>query len=360
MRSDEVVQSAQDLANREVLRHFPKVELHRHLEGTFAVSTLFDIARKNGLDVPDSIDDFKSLVQFPKDSEPDFLKFLSKFKNDWYRSFDDVERIAHDSILGLRQEGITYIEIRFSPEHFAEQNGFDRREITRTIVKAGNAAARAGGFDIRYLITFNRSKQTEGEMLHLYQELLDLDLDEIVGVDLAGDETNYPPELFRGFFARVVQDGRYRSTIHAGEVTPAGQIWDAIQELKADRIGHGTSAVNDPELQTYLRNEGIVLEQCITSNYQTGSWVDEANHPLGSLYRSGVPVTINSDDPFIQDTELTDDYVKAVRYFGFEIHDLVKLNETAIAGAFLPREERRGLLRTFRKAVTEFQTTYQL
>jgi adenosine deaminase len=355
MKRDDIVQSTPYLAERGVLQGFPKVELHRHLEGTFAVPTLFRIARRNGLDVPETIEAFKRVVQFPKDSEPDFLKFLSKFKNDWYRSLDDVSEIAYESIAAFKDEGIFYIEVRFSPEHFAEKNGFDRKEVTRLIVTAGNEAARSGNFTVRYLITFNRSKQTQEEMLQLYHDLRTLDIAEIVGVDLAGDETNYPPELFTGFFDRVSKDGRFQSTIHAGEVSPPSQIWAAIRSLNADRIGHGTSAIQDPELQRFLTDHGVVLEQCITSNYQTGSWIDEANHPLGALYRSDVPVTINSDDPFIQVTELTDDYVKAVRYFDLTLDDLVALNETALDGAFLSDDERRLMSRRYREAVGRFR-----
>lgn len=354
MKSDKVVHTSTSSTKRAVLVHFPKIELHRHLEGTFAIPTLFDIARRNGLDVPETMDEFKQTVQFPKDSEPDFLKFLSKFKNDWYRSMDDVVRITHDSVRAFADEGIFYIELRFSPEHFAEQNGFDRREVTRLIIEAGNAAADDGGFDIRYLITFNRSKQTEEEMMNLYEEILRIDDPAIVGIDLAGDEINYPPGLFRNFFSRITTDGRFGSTIHAGEVSPSDQIWEAIRLLNADRIGHGTSAIQDRELQSYLTDHNVVLEQCITSNYQTGSWVDEQNHPLGTLYRAGVPVTINSDDPFIQDTELTDDYVKAVTYFGLSFEDLTRLNDIAVSGAFLSDSERKQLRRAYAAAVKSF------
>jgi adenosine deaminase len=356
MKSEKVIQSNIDLGSREHMALFPKIELHRHLEGTFSMPTLFNIARRNDLDVPETLDEFKQLVQFPKDSDPDFLTFLSKFKNDWYRSLDDVQQIAHDSIRAFEEEGIVYIEVRFSPEHFCEQNDFDRREVTKLIVDAGNHAARQGGFDIKYLITFNRSKQTEAEMLDLYEQILAIDLPEIVGIDLAGDEKNYPPELFQNFFARVTKDGRFSSTIHAGEVTPPAQIWTAIKLLNADRIGHGTSAIEDAELQSYLAEHEVILEQCITSNYQTGSWVDEENHPLGALYQSGVPVTINSDDPFIQDTELTDDYIKAVSYFDFSLEDLVRLNEIAARGAFLTERERKDLLESYGSAVDAFKS----
>jgi adenosine deaminase len=344
--------------NKAIMKQFPKVELHRHLEGTFALPTLHRVALKNGLPYSEKMAEFKSAVQFPRDSEPDFLTFLSKFKNDWYRSHQDVVDIVRDSVLDFVNDGLFYIELRFSPEHFALKNNFDRMEITRLVIRTANEAARVTGVRIRYLITFNRAKQNQYEMIDLYRTIRNLEIPEIVGIDLAGDETQYPPEQFVEFFNTVKSDGVYGTTIHAGEVSPAEQVWASIDKLHASRIGHGTSTIDDPKLQQRLRDEGIVLEQCITSNYQTGSWVDEANHPLGRLYRSGVPVTINSDDPTIQDTDLTDDYIKACGYFGLTFGDLEKLNLVAIDGSFLPDDEKRSLRSDYQAAVKAFRTQH--
>jgi adenosine deaminase len=345
------------LLDKKVMQRFPKVELHRHLEGTFPVGRLFELSLKNNLDRPRDFEAFRREVTFPKDSSPDFLAFLSKFRTDWYRSHDDVYFIAYHSVRDLVEDGLFYCELRFSPEHFALENDFDRAEITRLIVAAGNRAAEETGLNLRYLLTFNRSKQTPAAMIALYERLKELRLPQIVGVDLAGDEVNFPPEGFRTFFDRVRADGRYKSTVHAGEVSPPAQIWEAIRSLHADRIGHGTSAIEDPALQEHLRKEGIALEMCITSNYQTGSWADERHHPIGELYRRGVPVTLNSDDPFIQGTDLTDDYLKAVRFFNFTLEDLVKLNLNALKASFLPAgeasrltEEYLGRVESFRRA----------
>jgi adenosine deaminase len=343
------------LMQKPVMKRFPKLELHRHLEGTFPVEKLHQLSLKNNLERPRDFVTFKNEVQFPKDSSPDFLTFLTKFRNDWYRSLDDVYFITYHSVRELIHEGLCYCELRFSPEHFALENDFDRAEVTKLIVQAGNTAAKEVGLEIRYLLTFNRSKQTSAEMIELYNRLKRLDIAEIVGIDLAGDEINYPPEQFLDFFALVESDGLYKSTIHAGEVTPSGQIWEAIRDLHADRIGHGTSTIDDEALQEYLKQQGIALELCITSNYQTGSWEDERTHPIGALFRNGVPVTLNSDDPFIQNTDLTDDYMKAVEYFGFDVQDLIQLNLNAVAASFLPEQERTRLRSGYLARVEDFK-----
>ena len=188
--------------NKAIMQTFPKIELHRHLEGTFYIPTLHRIAMDNELPYSSDLETFKESVQFPRDSEPDFLKFLSKFKNDWYRSHQDVYDITHDSVRDFANDGLFYIELRFSPEHFALQNNFDRMEITRLVVQAANDAAQKIGIHIRYLITFNRAKQDQHEMIDLYRKIRDLDIQEIVGIDLAGDETQFPPSQFTEFLRR--------------------------------------------------------------------------------------------------------------------------------------------------------------
>lgn len=342
---------------KNLWRSFPKVELHRHLEGTFKLKTLFQIAKKNKLDVPGDFETFQKFFQFPKDSKPDFQLFLSKFKNNWYRSYEDVYTITYESVKTFRDDGLHYIELRFNPEHFAMFNNFDRQEVTRLIIDAGNKAAAETGVKIKYLITFNRGQHEEKYLISLYKKMVDLNRPEIVGIDLAGDEQNYRVDLFSNLFHIIKEDGRYKTTIHAGEVTPPDEVWSAIK-LHASRIGHGTAAIHDVKLQAYLKEHRIPLELCITSNYQTGSWSDEKNHPIGRLYRLGVPVTINSDDPTIQDTDLSDDYHKAAKYFTLTMDDFVNLNMTAIEACFLPVPERETLKNDYLRAVGEFKKTY--
>jgi len=289
----------------EIIRQFPKIELHRHLEGSFPMDKLYELAKKNDVAESQTYEEFKKDNQFPKDGEPDFLLFLAKFRNHWYKSLEDVDFITFHSVKNFKNDGLFYIELRFNPEHFAAINNFNRKEVILTVIRAGNKAAKEIGITIRYLITLNRGKHSPEEMLELYEKFKSVSPD-ICGFDLAGDETNYPPELFQSVFDKVQKDGLFLTTIHAGEVSPPSQIWEAVKTLHAARVGHGTSAIEDPKLRAYLKENKITLEQCLTSNYQTGSWRDTATHPFGALFRMGVPVSLNSDDPSIQDADLTD------------------------------------------------------
>ncbi len=343
---------------KEIMSHFPKVELHRHLEGTMPLETLFYLSKKNKLNYPDNFEEFSRSIQFPKDEKPDFLLFLSKFKNNWYKSYEDIERVCIDSVKALEKESIFYIELRFSPEHYSLENNFDRIEVTKLIIDSCNKAAKEINLNIKYLITFNRGKQNQKEMIALYKKLIKANIPDIVGIDLAGDEINFPPKDFSKFFNEIFNDGIYKATVHAGEVTPSSSIWDAIMLCYASRIGHGVAAIHDKNLQKYLKEKGIALEQCITSNHQTGSWPDEKTHPCARLIENGVPVTINTDDPIIQNSDLTDDYLKLINYFSFDYNKLVEINQTAINSSFLSEKDKKELLKKYLKKVSEFEKNY--
>jgi len=331
---------AVSLLDKSLMKTFPKVELHRHLEGMFSLKHLFELSKKNNLDTPRNFEDFKKEFQFPKNSGPDFLLFLSKFKRFWYRSLDDIDYIVYHSVLALKDEGLIYLELRFAPDHFAEFNDFDHREVTEIVINAANRAANEINLTINYLLTFNRMFQNSQEMIEDHKKIDKLEIPSIVGVDLAGDETNYAPELFIQFFDYIKSLNKYKIDIHAGETVDESHIWSAIKKLHSDRIGHGISAINDKKLLEYIKERKIYLCQCITSNFQTGAWTDSRKHPLGELYKKGYPVCINSDDPSIQDADLTDDYIKCAEFFDFKADDFFKLNLNAIDASFISEKEK--------------------
>ncbi len=338
----------------EILKELPKIEVHRHLEGTYPIEPLHRMAIKNKLDVPAKLEDFKKQFQFPKDHKPDFLLFLSKFKKFWYKDLQDVAGITYDSVLSFQEDALHYIELRFNPLHFTELTGLAPKEVTRTIIDSADAAAKETNLQIRYLLTFNRHIQNAKEMLKTYKELLDVDLSRVVGIDLAGDESNFPPELFIEFFDEIKKDGYFGIDIHAGEVTDSQNIWTSIDQLHADRIGHGVGALGDKKIQKELAKRNIFLAQCITSNYQTGAWKNEKTHPMKELTEAGVPVTISSDDPTIQDSTLTDDYQKTVTNFGWTLETLINNNISAISGCLISDKEKKELKKSYTSAVESF------
>ena len=340
--------------DRSVLTALPKIEVHRHLEGTYPIESLFRMAMKNDLDVPANLDDFKKAFQFPKNHGPDFLLFLSKFKKFWYKDLGDVSNISYDSVKAMKEEHLHYIELRFNPLHFTELTNFDPKDVIKAVISSCDAAADEINLQIRYLLTFNRHIQTSKEMISTLRMLSEADLSRVVGIDLAGDELNFPPDQFTGFFDDIKKEGRFGIDIHAGEVSDSKNMWIAIDRLHADRIGHGVAAIHDEKIQTVLRERNIFLAQCITSNHQTGAWKDEATHPMKQLTENGVPVTIASDDPTIQDSLLVDDYEKTVLNFGWTLDDLIRSNLKSVQGCFLSEKEKKALSDSYLKAVEVF------
>ncbi|MFX1357513.1 MAG: adenosine deaminase [Promethearchaeota archaeon] len=349
------------LLQKDILKQFPKIELHRHLEGTLDLDILYQIAQKNGIYVPDNLKDFKDSYHFPKASKPDFLAFINKFQINWFKTLEDISTISYESVKNLKEDGIFFIELRFAPHYFARQNNFDPIDITKLIIKSANRAAQEIDIHIRYIITFSRRTQTSEEILKIYNEINSLNFKEIVGIDLAGDEFNFPQKLFIPAFDEIYKLNQHKLTIHAGEVTSSEQVWSAINDLHASRIGHGTSVIHDKKLQKHLKRKKIALEQCITSNSLTGSWKDtEKAHPIGELFRKGVPVTINSDDPSIQNSDLTDEYLKLIHYFNFSLDNLIAINKIALSASFLLEKEKFRKEKQYDQLINQFRTKYEL
>jgi adenosine deaminase len=166
----------------------------------------------------------------------------------------------------------------------------------------------------------------------------------LVGIDLAGDEENYPPAMFMRAVERARQAG-LGITVHAGEFTGPTSIWTAIHQLGAQRIGHGIRAVEDPELLAYLRETETTLEICPSSNLRLGLVPSLADHPLRTLLKAGVPVTINSDDPMLLHTDLTRELTAVQDALGLSLETVMTLIRNAASAAFLPATRREALAR---------------
>src|SRR6185295_16238287 len=165
----------------------------------------------------------------------------------------------------------------------------------------------------------------------------------VVALDLAGDEANFPGELFVRHF-REAREAGLRVTVHAGEAAGAASVRQAVTELGAERIGHGVRAVEDAAVLELLAERRIALEVCPTSNLQTSTVADYRSHPLPALLRRGLAVTLNTDDPGISGIDLAHEYRVAAAELGLSAAELRRLQENAVAAAFLTPEERSELL----------------
>lgn len=336
------------------MRYFPKVELHRHLEGMITFDTLYELAHRYNLGYDSDRETFRSTIRSPSDC----VHLLSKVNHFWNGNLEDVYGIAHSAVTTCKQEGLFYLELRFSPELFTMGNSLNRSEIIKTIISAAEAAAKEINVQIRFLISFTRGRQNQFEMISLYQQLCELAIPSIVGIDLAGGEFDEPLEQFSEFLEYVHAKGMHKVTVHAEEKVKSQNIWFAIDALHASRIGHAVSPHKDKTLQRVLTSRKIALEQCITTDCRSASWKNEKSHPFGSLYRGGVPVTINSDFPSIQNTFLTDEYVKIAKTFLFSVDDFISCNKMAIEASFLEEHTKKHLQQQYVQRIDDFVSHY--
>jgi adenosine deaminase len=318
------------------LKKFPKVDLHRHLEGSISPDTFVETAQKYGGELPAyDVVTLRPLIQAASDP-PGFHNFLNKFKafRCFYPCREAIEEIAFRAVKEAAEDAVKYLELRYSPTHFACSGRFKEQDVIQWIQSAINAAS--GAFDITVIpiVTVSRDYGVE-RAAETVKLVSDLPCGFFYGLDLAGDEITNAAQPFSAIFEIARLKGLHL-TIHAGEAGDGTNIREALEQFHADRIGHGIKAVEDEELMKMLRERNILLELCLTSNLQTGVVQSIKSHPIKKLMEYGVPVSLNTDDPAISGITLTDEYMKAVEELGFTLDDLRALNRAALDHAFYP------------------------
>jgi len=330
------------------LKAMPKIDLHRHLEGSLRLETLFSIAREHHLDFPHgTIEELRPFVQIT-DDRPDHEIFLSKFGvlRHFYRSREIIERVAYEAVADAAADNVHYLELRLSPQALARVQGFDLEEVTDWVIAATKKAAQDFGIGVNLIITLVRHDPFE--QAHEVAEIACARAGRgIVGLDLAGDEVKFPPAPFISIFRKAKEAG-LGVTIHAGEWASADGVGEAIQELRADRIGHGVRTIENLEIARMAVANGIAFEVCLTSNLQTGVMADMRQHPLIDMLDFGLTVTLNTDDPCVSEISLTDEYIIAVEQLGLDYEALRKMTLNAAAAAFLSENGRLRLINYFK------------
>lgn len=322
----------------------PKVELHRHLEGSLRLRTMLEIARTQGITVPINTGSLSNLVQVQKSEPSTYQNFLSKFTTLrlFYRSQEVIARITREAVEDAARDNIRYLELRFTPAALSREERFQLGDVIEWVCESTQQAAHEFGLRVGLIVSINRHESVE-----LAEQVASLAAarcgNGLVGLDLAGNEAEFPAKPFAGIFREAQQSG-LKLTIHAGEWGGAANIRDAFEIFNADRIGHGVRVVDDPSVMALARERGTAFEVCVTSNYQTGVTPASSVHPLMKMLQEGINVTICSDDPSISQITLTDEYHRVC-----EDMDLnpAKLKERILAAgraAFLPEQERHKLI----------------
>lgn len=324
-------------------RQVPKMDLHRHLEGSLRLETLLEIAAQHSLDLPEA--DLPGLVQMQPGDRSDFTAFLAKFQvlRQFYRSPEIIERITREAVCDAALDGVIDLELRFTPVALGKQRGFLPAHVMDWVVSSANRAAAECGIVVRLIASVNRHEPVEQAELiaQLAVERIDRG---IVGLDLAGNEAQFSALPFASIFREARASG-LNITVHAGEWGGAANVREAIEVFGAERIGHGVRVLEDPRVVDLVRERGTTLEVCLTSNVQSGVTLATADHPLPRLLDAGLNVTLNTDDPSVLGITLSGEYKLAVEVMGLKLDCLEEMILTSARAAFLPDEEREALAR---------------
>lgn len=335
----------------------PKVELHRHLEGSLRFDTMIEIARDFDLDVPyRDTEKLRSMLQV-QDGDPfTHQNFLSKFQSLrlFYQTPEVISRLAREVVADAAADGIRYMEVRFTPVALTRIKDFSLGDAMKWVIASTKEAAEEYGVNTRLIASTNRHESVElaSEVIHLAIDYKD---DGIVGIDLAGDEANFPGDPFAGIVKEAKQAGLH-VTIHAGEWSGADNVIEAIETLDAERIGHGVRVLEDPNAVALAREKHVTFEVCPTSNYQSGVVPSLNEHPLHQMIKEGLDATINTDDPSISQIVLSDEYELACEGLGFTLQELRESILNAARASFLEEDERQELVESLAKDFADWPT----
>jgi adenosine deaminase len=327
----------------------PKVDLHRHLEGSLRLTTMLDIARQHGVTVPVSMFNLSGLVQVQDQDPMTFTNFLDKFKTLrlFYKSPDVIHRVTAEAVEDAAKDNVRYLELRFTPVALSRAEGFPLHDVMDWVIKSSQEAAKKYKIKVGLIASVNRHESPElaEQVAWLAAEQMSNGL---VGMDLAGNEAEFKSDAFHGIFKEAKQSGLH-VTIHAGEWGPAENVRDAIENLGAERIGHGVRVLEDEKVTALAKERGSVFEVCVTSNYQSGVVSSLNEHPLPRMLKAGLNVTVNTDDPSVSRITLAHEYQDVCEALNVPMVELKKSIMLAAKSAFLKEDDKTELLNLLRQ-----------
>jgi adenosine deaminase len=327
------------MALHDYLKAMPKIELHVHLEGSIRPATLLKLARRHGITLPaDTIEGLQNWYTFT-----DFDHFINIYRaiSDCLRTPDDIELITREFLAGQAAQNIVYSEVTFTPYTHYQNRGIAFADQLAAINRARRWADHELGTRMGLVIDISRNV-TPAEGIITAEWAIKHHGDDVIALGLGGPEVGHPPEKFTEAFA-LARDAGVPAVPHAGETEGPTSIKGALDALHAVRIGHGVRCLEDAALVAELRDRQIPLEVCPTSNVCLKVTPDFASHPLPQLMAEGLYVTLNSDDPPMFNTTLTDEYLMAADAFRWDAAVCEGLVLNAARASLLPDAEKATL-----------------
>ncbi len=343
-------------SSNDFILELPKAELHLHLEGTVDPATLAELSRRHPTPLATTNNRYKNIEDsgrvFTEEEAralyeyKDFTGFLWTFKavTERLRTAEDYELVTYRMMQKLHAQNVLHAEVYISAG-VVQWRGQEFAPLFEGAERGRQRGEREFGMSLLWIFDAVRHFGVD-EARKVVDEAIRLKEHNVVGIGIGGDESRAGPEQFRDVYEHAAQHG-LRLTVHAGETMGAESVWGALRELKADRIGHGLHAVDDPELVSYLAEKQVPVEVCITSNVTTGCCTAVEQHPVRKLFDAGVQVTLNTDDPDMFHTSLLREYRIAQQVFGFSEDELRELAKNSFRASFLPVAKKRECLARF-------------
>ncbi len=320
------------------LLRMPKVELHVHLEGAMRPSVLIELARRNGVELPAADEaGLKRWFRFRN-----FEQFVQVYLtcSRALRAPEDFKLLASDFLAEQAMQNVLYCEVHFTiSTHLA--NGVNGGEVLAAMAEAIADGERDFGVVMRLIPDVVRNVGPAAADQTLEWALAGRGRG-VVALGLSGSEARFANEPFRRHFEAAAAGGLHR-VAHAGEHSGPESVRSVLEVCGAERIGHGVRVLEDPELVAELRRRRIPLEVCPSSNLCLGVVADLAAHPFDALYRSGLQLSVNSDDPAFFNTNLTREYLRLGQTFGYDADQLAGLALAGLRQSFLTEAERAAL-----------------
>lgn len=327
------------LSLAEAIRRIPKVELHVHLEGSIRPETLLKLARRHNVALPASdIEGLRRFYHFT--SFPHFVEIYVLISS-CLRTPDDIELITREFLAGQAEQNIVHSEVTYTAYTIYKLSGIAIADQLAALSRARAWAEQTHGTTMSLVFDIAREVSTE-EGLITADFAIAGQPHGVIAIGIGGDESRHPPKKHAPAFDKARAAG-LRSLPHAGEIAGPTSIYGALRELHAERLGHGVRCLEDEALVEELVQRRIPLEVCPTSNVCLGVAKSLAEHPLPTLLSRGLHVTLNSDDPPLFNTTLTDEYLRCAEAFSWTAATALQLAENAVDAAYLPPARKQAL-----------------
>jgi adenosine deaminase len=336
----------------DFIASLPKTEIHIHAEATVSFDSYFRLNEKYKAD-----SSLKGPADFRKLLEMNSLGVMLKnffYLQSLFRSSEDFQCIVTDVDAYARRNKVNYIELFVAPSMVLKAGGVDFDGIMDPLVEGFADLSRRGGPDVRLIVDVSRSFGPENaarNLSHLLGYQSRRPNDRVIGIGLGGQEIGNPCIAYKDVFAAAREAGLH-TVAHAGEEVGPESIRDAVVKLGAERIGHGTSAIQDPSLMALIKERSIALEICPTSNVVTGKYVRRyEDHPIKAFLEKGMLATLNTDDPVLFDVELNEEYLRASEKIALGENGVLQLLRNGIASTFMGEARKKTLLAALSSAV---------